>query len=159
MKLAALCALTSLVLATAAVQAQSTCDATAAARDTAHLAEIRTALRAVKQADDDIGNDVPPAVQQQLPVLKDILATTVRDVLACTPADVQLPAGKPAAIEAKLAALLHANAPQPPDGSVSKDDPRYEEFLSTEWPVAKRVRCRRSTSSCVRVTAATRWSL
>lgn len=107
--------------------AQSACDAGAAARDAARVARVRASLRAVNVGDGD--TDVPPTVQAQLPELKDALVAAARDLIACAPTT-----EPPMGIEKKLATLLHANPPQPKEGeSVSMNDPRYKEALSSEW--------------------------
>jgi hypothetical protein len=121
------------VLLSSAAWAQGACNGSAAAADAAQVARVRASLRAVAVGDGD--TDVPPAVQAQLPQLQDALVAAARDVIACASAP-----ETPATMETELAALLHANPPQPKPGeSVRMDDPRYQEALSSAWSSDLRV--------------------
>jgi hypothetical protein len=109
------------------VQAQPACDSGAPARDAAQVAALRTSLRATPQRDSP-DTDVTPGVQALISQLKSALAQAVRDTLVCSATS-----ESPAALQARFAALLKANPPQPVENSVSNGDPRYQEYLSFEW--------------------------
>jgi hypothetical protein len=104
--------------------AQTRCDPAALPLAAGQVLAAQNSLRQSKL--DEMIDLVPAAVAGQMVELKAALSRASDAALACFK-----PSVLPGEVEVNLAKVLHANAPEPADGFIAKDDHRYDEIVGS----------------------------